>query len=262
MSKLLVLLLLLGGMIPAVAAEEIKLQVVGEIGIDPEGKVFATDIKTVVMPKVKELIDTTVSRWQFEPVLVDGKPAHVKSGMNLTLAAEKVGEGYQLRIERARFYSARSMLRTIPPRYPTEAARAGVGADVLVAVRVDAAGKVVDAAVVETSLPYRNAGAKTGEKWAKYFEKATLAAVKDWEYAPARIEFGEVDDATLIVPVSYRMGEASFNGWQVESGQTRKQIPWLAENAQQFDAAGLRQGESLALNQSVKLKTQVEGTPL
>ncbi|WDS35424.1 energy transducer TonB [Pseudoxanthomonas sp.] len=262
MSKVLGMLLLLVGLVPLAHAADLQMQVVGEVGIDPDGKVFATDIKTIVTPQVKDLIEKTVRDWQFEPVLVDGKPGHVKANMNLTLLAKKSDGGYQLQVERARFYSARATTRMTPPRYPPEPARAGIGANVLVAVRVDAQGKVIDAVAVETSLPYRNVNAKVARSWGKYFEKATIQAARDWEFAPARVEFGDVADATLIVPVTYRIGEMPSDGWQNNSEGERRQIPWLATESQQFDPAGLKQGESLALNQRVKLRTQVEGITL
>lgn len=262
MRRILGVLLLLFGLVPLACAADLQLQVAGEVGVGPDGKVFATDIKTIVTPQVKDLIEKTVRGWQFEPVLVDGKPGHVKTSMNLTLLAKKSEEGYQLQVEHVRFYSARSKVRMIPPHYPFEPSRAGVGADVLLAVRVNAQGKVVDVAAVETSLPYRNVSAKVVRSWGKYFEKAAIEAAKDWEFAPARAELGEMADATLIVPVSYRMGDMPSEGWQNNSEGGRRQIPWLAAESQQFDPEGLGQGESLALNQHIKLATKVEGSML
>lgn len=262
MGRILGVLLLLFGSVPLACAADLQLQVAGEIGVGPDGKVFATDIKTIVTPQVKDLIEKTVRGWQFEPVLVDGKPGHVKTSMNLTLLAKKSEGGYQLQVERARFYSARSTIRMTPPRYPREPAKVGIGANVLVAVRVNAQGKVVNAVAVETSLPYRNVSAKVVRSWGKYFEKATIEAARDWEFAPARTEFGEVADATLIVPVTFRMEDMSSEGWQNNSEGERRQIPWLATESQQFDPEGLGQGESLALNQHIKLATKVEGSVL
>lgn len=265
MRKLLgALLLLVLGTVQA-RADDLRMDVSGEIGVDGQGKVFDYVIKTIVTPEVKQLIDRSVRSWQFEPVVHDGKPGYAKANMTLTLLAKKVDAGYQLQVERVRFTGNRGTVSMPPPQYPMESARAGVMGSVLVAVRIDAEGKVLDVAAIQTSLPYRNLSQKKIEMAGKPLEKASIAAAKNWRFEPANLEWGDAAETTLIIPVDFWLGDASGpkrNGWHVEPNSVVRPIPWLAADKQQFDADGLKQGESLALDSPVKLKTEVLGSRL
>lgn len=265
MRKALGMLLLFAiGMLQARAAD-LRMDVSGEIGIDGQGKVFDYVIKTIVTPEVKQLVDSSVRGWQFEPVVNDGKPTFAKANMILTLLARKVDAGYQLHVERVRFTGNREAVSMTPPRYPMGSARAGLMGNVLLALRIDAAGKVLDAVAVQTSLPYRNLSQKKIEAFGRPFEEAAIEAAKKWTFEPANLEWGDAPEATLIMPVDYCLGDCvapSRDGWRVEPNSVVRPIPWLAADKQQFDAAGLKRGESLALDSQVKLKTDVVGRSL
>jgi len=259
----LFLLLVLG--VFQARADDLRMEVSGEVGIDGQGKVFDYVIKTLVTPEVKQLIDKSVRSWQFEPVINDGKPGYAKVNMRLTLLAKKVDAGYQLQVERVRFSGSRGAVSMQPPRYPLESARAGIMGSVLVAIRIDAAGKVLDAIAVQTTLPYRNLKPKQVEKLGKPFEKASVEAAKQWVFDPARLEWGDTPETTLIIPVDYTLGDMPDrvrDGWHVEPDSVVRPIPWLAADKQHFDAEGLKKGESLVLDSPVKLKSKVEGVTL
>lgn len=259
-----VFLLLVLGVFQAQAAD-LQMDVSGEIGIDGQGKVFDYDIKTIVTPEVRLLIDNAVRSWQFEPVIREGKPGYAKANMKLTLLAKKVDAGYQLQVERVRFYGNRAALSMMPPRYPMESARAGIMGNVLLALRIDAAGKVLDAIAVQTSLPYRNVKSQQIERFGKPFEKASIEAAKKWTFQPANLEWGDDSETTLVIPVDFTLGDApsqARDGWHVEPNSVMRPIPWLATDQQKFDATGLKQGESLALDSPIKLKTDVIGRSL
>lgn len=257
-------LLLVLGAFQAQAAD-LRMDVSGEIGIDGQGKVFDYVIQTVVTPEVKQLIDRSVRGWQFAPVVRDGKPGYAKANMKLTLLAKKVDAGYQLQVERVRFTGHRKPVSMTPPRYPMGSARAGVMGNVLLALRIDAAGKVQDVMAVQTSLPYRNLSQKKIEAFGKPFEQASIEAAKKWAFEPANLEWGDDAETTLIVPVDFTLGDApsqARDGWHVEPNSVMRPIPWLAADQQRFDATGLKQGEALALDLPVKLKTDVIGRSL
>lgn len=258
----MLLLLLVLGVFQA-RADDLRMNVSGEIGIDSQGKVFDYVIKTLVTPEVKQLIDRSVRSWQFEPVVHDGKPGYAKTNMVLTLLAKKVDAGYQLQVERVRFTGSRSAVSMMPPQYPAESVYAHVMGTVLVAVRIDAEGKVSDAMAVQTSLPYRNLSQKKIETLGRPLEKASIAAAKKWRFEAANLERGDTPETTLIIPVDFSLADAPSqvrDGWHVEPNSVVRPIPWLAADKQQFNADGLKQGESLALNSPVKLKTEVIGS--
>lgn len=234
-----------------VRAGDVLIDVKGEIGIDPQGNVYAVDVKTVVHPQVAEMVRKSAMQWKFSPIIRNGKAVYAKTNMSLTLAAKKVDAGYQLQVENARFLGPRRQAVSMePPRYPLDAVRAGIGGNVLIAVRVDAEGKVIDAAMVQYSLPYRNLGDKAAERWGKVFGGASIEAVKRFRYMPANPAEGEEPEATIIVPMDFRLGDTPpqpVAGWHDEGASKRMPIPWLQAQQQSFDATGLRQGESLSL---------------
>lgn len=124
--------------------------------------------------------------------------------MQLALVATKVDSGYQLHIRDVRFYSTRQPATSMePPRYPVDAARAGVMGNVLLAVRINAQGQVVDAMATQVAFPYRDMKPKQSAQWAKAFGKASIEAARKWQFTPANVEFGDVADATLILPVTF-----------------------------------------------------------
>lgn len=262
MKNWLFLLLALSGLLMAQERQELRLDVAGEIGIDQEGAVYDYSISSIVTPELKALIDKAVRQWKFEPVVRNGEPVYAKTGMRMILAALPVATGYQLRIENLRFLGTRRALRTEPPKYPMDAVRRGVGATVLVAVRVGADGKVLDAAAAQSRL-YGSAGNEKNEsRFTALFEKASVDAAKRWAYQTADIAAGEAPETTLIVPIEYRLdGMAVSEGWR-EGASTAKPIPWLRSDQQRYDARGLKQGESIALGEPIRMKTDVVGSTL
>lgn len=242
----------------------LRLPVNGEIGVDPTGAVFDYRIETELTPAVKALVERSVRQWKFEPVMRDGKATHAKARIHLTLVAREMAEGFQLQVEHVRFSGYRDAISMKPPRYPKQAAINGVGGDVLVAVRVDAAGKVIDAVAVQTSWPYKKVAAKAAEKWGALLETASVEAARAWTFEPADTALHEEGDSTLIVPISYRMNvdRPPREGWHYESAGPARPIPWLEPDRQVFDASGLKDGETLALDRAVKLKTPVIGSLL
>jgi len=242
----------------------LRLPVNGEIGIDPAGAVFDYRIDTELTPAVKALVERSVRQWTFEPVLRDGKATHAKARLHLTLIARRMAEGFQLQVENVRFSGYRDAVSMEPPRYPKQAAINGVGGDVLVAVRVDATGRVTDAVAVQTSWPYKKVDARAAEKWGALLEGASVEAARRWRFEPVDAALHAEGDTTLVVPISYRMNvdRPPREGWHYESAGPARPIPWLAPSRQAFDATGLMDGEVLALDYSVKLKTPVVGTAL
>lgn len=258
-----VVLLLVAGLCHA-QSKELRMPVAGEIGVDPQGKVFDLNIQSILTPEVKRVVEQSVRMWTFEPVMKNGVGVHAKARMFMTLVAVPAEGGYQLRIERVHFAGERREMNMVPPRYPRYAAVNGVGADVLVAVRVDRDGNVRDAVAVQTALPGISGNEKGLARWRRLFEEATVEAAKRWNFQ-ADEDRTAADDTTLIVPVTYCPPGArtcGADGWRFQSAGPRQPIPWLAQSEQQFDATGLRQGEAMALNNTLTLRTKVVDTAL
>lgn len=241
----------------------LELDVSGELIIDKQGAVFDYKIDTLLAPAVKQLIDTVVRKWRFEPVVRGGVPVDAKSKMYLSLTAMPIDAGYQLKIDRVRFGGSRSALTrsVLPPHYPREAMRMAINAEVIVALRIAGDGKVVDAVAVRSRLLNVRGPEKQQAGMRKRFEQASVTAAKGWTYEPA--EAGDVPETTILVPISYCVGEGcrSRSGeWRVaETANPARPVPWLSEDKQQFDVDGLRDGQTVALDNVIKLQTPVAG---
>lgn len=153
------LLLGLSGALQAQSVSEARRQVqasmvlTGSLDIEPDGTVSAhvIDDAAQVPDYVLAHLDRVVATWRFEPIKVDGVAVAARSAMSVRMNAVRDGDNLLISMAGASFFdrnasnvSGRSVT---PPRYPPDLLRAGVPADVFVAVMVDAEGNVIQAAV-------------------------------------------------------------------------------------------------------------------
>lgn len=266
MSRILLALVLALSVIAQAAAQSpedgkpLQLGVDGEVAIDQHGAVYQHTLDTILTPEVKKLVDSAISKWRFEPVLRNGKPVSAKSNMYLTLTAMPISGGYRLSIERVRFYNNRQAAQRVAPEYPFDALRAGIGAELLVALRVNKAGDVLDVAVVQGELQSKRGRASASILTS--FEKAAKAAFRKWKYEPT--EDDDASDTTLLTVMSFTTGDMSSApvGWRSADKARQNPIPWLQGAEHGFDAEGLRHGETVALGGGLKLQTPVTGASL
>ena len=83
-----------------------------------------------------------------------------------------------------------------------------------------------------------------------------MPAAKHWRFQPADLAAGDTPRITLIVPVAFHAMNKSasmLEGWRAELAGPSHPIPWLSASKQQFDPSGLKDGQSLALDNPVKL---------
>ncbi len=262
MRKGIIGLLLLLAAFGSARASDLRLPIQGEVGINEQGEVFDYRTSSELSPLVLELVDKHVRSWKFQPVVRNGVAIPAKAAMRMTLTLRPVDAGYEARIEEVHFSGIRKSITMEPPRYPPQAARVGVGGDVLIAVRVDAAGQVVEAAAIQHAWPYRSMSLSAVDNWAPVFAKASIAAAMRWKFEPAGP--GDEPDTTLVVPIDYRMEgmPTAGKGWRREVAGPLSPIPWLNPERQSFDVDDLRHGQALVVGESVKLLTPVVGATL
>lgn len=153
----------------------------GEVQIGPDGRVSDYRLKSELVPSVAELVNRSVRRWRFEPILQDGRPVIAKTGLRIRLTAERAADDadkYVVRVAGVELGAPERSSGGEPPRYPDRAARAGLNAKVMLALRLDQTGRVVEAVPYQTSL---GAGSRTegaARKWRGIFEQASIAAAK------------------------------------------------------------------------------------
>jgi len=266
MKRILFLLcLLLPGLMIA-QDKPLQLGVIGDITIDQQGAVHDYKIETALAPEVQRLVDTAVRKWRFEPIVRDGKPVNAKTQMSLLLTAMPTEGGYRLKIDRVQFGGRQSAATTmVPPQYPQDAKRLSVGAEVVVAMRIDQQGNVVDAVALRSRLLGFSGKERAAARMRERFERVSTEAAKAWKYKSADIANGEVVQTSIAVPFIFCVDRTcpASSGWRpAETADPQHPVPWLAADKQQFNVDGLRPGASLALDNDIKLQTTVVGTTL
>ncbi|HLS97251.1 MAG TPA: energy transducer TonB [Porticoccaceae bacterium] len=195
---------------------------------------------------LQEKLEPTVRAWEFVPGAVDGKPAATDTVLSVQVALQPIADSQQLSVivEDART-GGRISAATRPPRFPYGAydklAREGGFARYFIEVRYDGTGTVRDAVAMAGSTEGIDALWRSAEK-----------AVRNWEYEPEKVA-GIGVPGTLIVPVCFSVGAT-----QKTALETMARCEWTRPGSK----VQIREGESVALESSVLLKTEVIGRTL
>lgn len=244
----------------------------GEVQIAPDGHVSDYRLTSSLAPAVAQLVDRHVREWQFEPVLIDGRPVVAKTRMALNLSAEPSPDGadqYKIRVENVNFGALRRSPGMRPPHYPQDAAHAGVGARVLIALEIDAAGNVTEAQAYQTNLDVRTSSEGEAERWRRTFEHQSLIAARHWHFDVSDAVNGHPLGTQAVVPIEYslrglgRAHEVHAGEWKAYQAGPVHPAPWMAPAvAEKTDFSELPDGEAKSFGSPFKLKHDVVGSLL
>jgi hypothetical protein len=232
---------------PRALQERIEASVVvtGSISIAADGSVIGhtLDHPDKLEPGIVALVDRTVARWRFEPVLDRDKKAVAGiASMSLRLVANRPdADHYVVRIRSAYFQEANQgesgeirHIKASPPRYPGTALRSGIGGTVYLVARIDADGKVLDAAVEQVNLGVLASDSQMNG-WRGVFAASALEAAKRWEFSPAAKEAAG-KARSVRVPISYVLSDSNIKHREPEYGKwesyipgPKHSVPWLHE---------------------------------
>ncbi len=259
---------------PALAgksAPTLEMRADGEIQIGVDGHVSDYRLQSKLPATLADLIDHAVRGWVFVPVLVDGVPVVAKTAMHLDLKAEPAAnDSYTMRIANVAFGEPRrSHDHVRPPAYPAAAVAARLGAKVLLYVRLDETGTVVEAQPYQTSLDARASSENEAEHWRKIFEQASVAAARNWHFELSETVNGHPIGTTAIVPIVYNVvGAGTHNPapgeWKPYLPGPVHPAPWIQSEpvADNRDLSGLQDGQALSLDSRFRLKDDVIGKTL
>ena len=291
-KRIWLLLCLLLAPLSALAGKEIKvdnsvmtMRIDGEIAIDTAGKVLDYKITTPSTPEMQQILDKSVRRWTFQPVVLEGKPVAAKSRMRITLAAREARNGYAVSVDNVTFRGdpggeaapsategvpvsiATGVMR--PPLYPKNLARGGVEAAVLLYLKLSLDGSVEQAIAVQSSLFDVRGSANIVAQARKQFEDSALSAARRWKFAvTARSTTPTASDLTVSVPVQYTMvnhaNRDETGSWRVELRSEKNIVPWLvdATDAQDIGISDVDTNDVLSIASAFKLNTDVVGKAL
>lgn len=274
-NSMLAALWMAGGMTAAHAAPPAAtytMEAVGEVQIAKDGHVSDYRLNSKLPDEVAKLVDKNVRSWMFEPILVDGQAVVAKTSMHLRLGAEPApGEkgSYIMRIADVGFGEPQRNSKMKPPHYPQEAIGARLGARVLLSLRLDESGNVIEAEPYQTSLAARTRSEHEAELWRRTFEKSSVEAAKQWHFDLAEAINGKPIGTTVIVPIEYFISESRVPGNR--DGVWKGYIPgpvhpasWVHDGqlAENRDLSDLHDGNALSLDSRFKLKDSVIGKTL
>jgi len=234
----------------------LTMRVDGDLAIDETGHVLDYKVVTPVKSELQNLLESSVRKWTFRPVMADGKPVRAKTGMRITLAAKPAGNGYKVSIDNVIFGAtsegrpehdeehARQIVRSSDGKpaivakrmtgisYPSGLMRAGVEGAVLLSLKLDTSGNVEDAMAIQSSLYDVRGRPDVLDQARELFERSALVPARRWKFevTPGKGTPG-VDDLTVVIPVVFIMpgkGAPNVAGeWRVELRSQKRIAPWL-----------------------------------
>lgn len=253
----------------------------GWLVIDTQGNVADYAITTPADKELLASLDRNIHQWRFAPVVIDGAPVLAKADFKLTLAARRVGERAEVRVDNLLFpdpaQEARDdadrkhprarenattrivVLNMAPPKYPVNLQRAGVSGRVLVALRLNTDGSVAQAEAVQTVLLDVRGRDRVMQEVAHELEATTLATVRRWRFdVTVKGATPSASDLTALVPVSYSMSRkpTPAGTWRAEVRGVHHDISWLPPRHGQTlaGASDVESGEPMPVASNVELK--------
>lgn len=257
MKKLLLSLLLVAA--PAFAGSP-DLQVYtaraeGSLTIGADGSVLDVELTSDANlgTGVLEGYEQRIRGWRFAPITEDGRPVNAKGLMQLSLVAarEKGNEMATFAIRGVQFLdppgvapeSERSFLA--PPSYPARALRAGVGAEVMLLLKLDAQGRVQAATTEHLALLGPVTRQSHQDSYAEQFRRSAERVALEWSVT------GQPEGQVVRVPVRYTTDRWS-RGWAPTTLQAIDLPEWAelaiaTQQATDLGAGGVATAEQIKL---------------
>ncbi|WP_374473176.1 hypothetical protein [Arenimonas sp.] len=185
------------------------------VSVDAAGRVTGAEMLGDVPRAVRNLLQDTARKVEFEPARKGGVPVPSRTSLTLKMSLEQAGNGdYFARVVDVGGGSvAFDKRRRVP--FPGIAASAGYGAGVLVRLSIRADGKVDMAnSRIERVALARHGKPSDDAARRESFEKAVLRAVAKWTFAVEEVD-GQPLATRVLVPVSF-CPQASCADWPID----------------------------------------------
>ena len=232
---------------PAAVRKQVESSVLvtGTIDLRQDGTVagHAIDHRDRLPEGVAAMVDRHAGSWRFEPIVLD-RPGQVgRAKMSVRVVARRLDDGnYLVRLAGANFGTPRdgdpaervSAAAMAPPRYPQDAARAGVSGTVYTALKIGRDGRVEDAIAEQVNLRYIDSESGM-QRWRDRLARAALARAQEWTFRPPP-QGEDADDAfwSVRVPVDFELaGDTAKRDepgrWEAYVPGPRQASPWATE---------------------------------
>jgi hypothetical protein len=234
-----------------------NLDAVGNIVINPDGTVHEYTLKSELPPAIAAPVDRNIRSWRFQPVTVDGRAVSARTHFFISLIVEPVGDHFQLRIADLNFGGPPLQKGSKAPQYPRDAAYAGVGAKVIVVLKLDSTGAVSAAHAYQVSLNVK-APEKVAGRLRRQFELASTRAAMDWKFdltedIPGQAPGMVIQKVVQFVPPTTDRSP-DFEAWRAYVPGPSVAVPWLEPGVVVADADVARASSSEARLLSPRLR--------
>lgn len=223
---------------------EASMLVTGTVTIKADGSVerYALDHADKLPPEVDAVVRRNLPGWKF--TLAAPADAPVEEAMSLRIVARAVDKDHAtVRVAGASFgkrdaNDLQALDRT-NPTYPRKAIEKRVDAAVYVLVKVDRAGKTVDAVAEQVNL-LTYAAPMDREGFRKLFAHSAIAAARGWTWrVPSKGEHANDPYWLVRVPVKYKIFDGLRRGamdppygqWEAYLPGPRHAAPWADVDA-------------------------------
>jgi hypothetical protein len=219
----------------------------GEITVTTEGVVKQVTLKDKDSANLDALIISQIKKWEFYPVTINGNAVEATSPFDLQVIASfttgnkishitfrdvAIGKSeVELAINETKpvFSAAKGKRAAI--HYPIDGAGKGYGAEMLVAIEIDASGRVKQADVYNVALT--SSGHRTDKRARDYalntFGQSALAAIRKWHWTPEEMAgFNCSTGCISTMSVQFRMDKAQ--NWSTYSDQKIELPAWAQQS--------------------------------
>lgn len=259
---------------------EASMVVTGTITVSANGSVQGYTIHDLdkLPPAARRIIQATVPRWQFLPIIESGKAVAAQAGMSLRLVADMIDEHRAtVRVAGAAFGcdagrarnlvpnecpagSSVTYLERRPPQYPIDALQAGVGGEVFLVLQIDRKGHVSQAAVSQVNL--FSLTNRAGH-YRKVLAETSLRAARRWQFSIPTVGPDAAKDHWVVqVPVNYWVGPRGsapaqhYGRWNAYVPGPVQDVPWAgADGAANGNVDAIAAGAPFMRDRRFVLKT-------
>lgn len=215
-----------------VRAQRYERSTVGSLFIEPDGRV--TEVEIDLPAGQRATYRTLLGRWRLDPVVRNGEAVRAKAHFEIDLYALRIPEQprkMRFGVENVTFVdppvdSEPSMRRSLlsPPRYPPSLAMEGTGARVMLLLRLDDTGRVVDAAAHDVDIyAHRISSARVVGPKSERFVANAVDAARDWVITDA----AALEAGSVFVPVAFLPPGTGPGSWQPVLDVRASQLPWM-----------------------------------
>jgi TonB family protein len=214
----------------------VTLYATATIGADGHVTALAWDGDSALHKSIAARLEPRVRTWEFEPGTADGVAAETRTGLSITLRATPAADG-SLALQ---FHSASTgpkLVTMVMPGYPSGALRENKSAYVRTefAINTDGTTTVLD---VDVQASHRKA---------QEFEQAARSAFARWKYEP-EVVGGHPVATRMVIPSRFCSSDSDWCEKRTAQGPLwSKPMPTSQD------------GQPVALDSAVKLKTQISG---